>query len=326
MPDPGATARPALHHVAFATRDLDETHRVRGVRRTDDHHGVTARGDLEQGGLSVGGREAQVAAAGHPGLGKPLAGGLGHVGPVAVRQGCLGEQCNRGLQCRKGLDLLDALHAVDGPGSHRHRPHGFLVALVAHVDDVVALGRTGLDLVVDLGDERAHRVDHEATGVACGLHDLRCGAVGRQHDRAPGWDVGDVVHEDHAQVLEAPHHDLVVDDLVVAVHRGLEGANHPGKGLDRHLDACTEPPGCSKQHLGDTGATLWGRVHRFAGCVLGPVRGAAHETEATGCPLRCRAALRGRGGTRARRRSSRAPHHPVRPVRSRALPAGASPR
>ncbi|MCB1006806.1 MAG: VOC family protein [Acidimicrobiales bacterium] len=27
MPEPGATARPALHHVAFATRDLDETHR-----------------------------------------------------------------------------------------------------------------------------------------------------------------------------------------------------------------------------------------------------------------------------------------------------------
>ena len=40
-------------------------------------------------------------------------------------------------------------------------------------------------------------------------------------------------------------------DLVVAVHRRLEGPHHPGQGLDGHLDAGAEAAGSGEQHLVD---------------------------------------------------------------------------
>src|SRR5690606_21470845 len=52
-------------------------------------------------------------------------------------------------------------------------------------------------------------------------------------------------------VAEALDDDLVVDDLVVAVHGRLEGAHHPGERLDRHLDPRAEAAGRGEQHLVD---------------------------------------------------------------------------
>ena len=107
-------------------------------------------------------------------------------------------------------------------GRDGHRADRLLVALVADVDDPVALAGAHLDLVVDLGDQRAHRVDHEAAPALGGGDHLGCRAVGREHDRAPGRDLGDVVDEHHALALEALDDDPVVDDLVVAVDGRLE--------------------------------------------------------------------------------------------------------
>jgi hypothetical protein len=75
--------------------------------------------------------------------------------------------------------------------------------------------------------------------------------VGRQHDRPPGRHLGDVVDEHHAQVAEAVDHQLVVHDLVVAVHGRLEGSHHPGQGLDGHLHAGAEAARGSQEHLVD---------------------------------------------------------------------------
>ena len=79
-------------------------------------------------------------------------------------------------------------------------------------------------------------------------HHLGGRAVGRQHDRRAVGHVGDVVDEHHAEGLEAVDDQLVVDDLVVAVHGRLEGAHHPRQRLDRHLDAGAEPAGRGQQH------------------------------------------------------------------------------
>ena len=54
--------------------------------------------------------------------------------------------------------------------------------------------------------------------------------------------------------LEAVDDELVVDDLVVAVHGRLEGAHHPRQRLDRHLDAGAEPAGLGQQHPVDVHA------------------------------------------------------------------------
>ena len=113
---------------------------------------------------------------------------------------------------------------------------------------LVALAGAHLDLVVHLGDERAHRVDDEAAGGARRLDDLGRGAVRRQHDRRARRHLGDVVDEHHAEVLEALDDQLVVDDLVVAVHGRLEGPHHPRQRLDRHLDAGAEAAGRGEQH------------------------------------------------------------------------------
>ena len=163
----------------------------------------------------------------------------------------LGEQGDRLREGGQGVDLVDRLDPVDGVGRDRHRADRLLVALVADVDDLVALAGPHLHLVVDLGDERAHRVDDVAAAGPGRGHDLGGRAVGGEHDRAARRHLGDVVDEDHAEVAEAVDDELVVDDLVVAVHRRLEGPHHPGQGLDGHLHAGAEAPGGGEQHLVD---------------------------------------------------------------------------
>ncbi|MCL4422140.1 MAG: hypothetical protein M1115_03045 [Actinobacteria bacterium] len=41
---------------------------------------------------------------------------------------------------------------------------------------------------------------------------------------------------------------LIVDDLVVAVHRWLEDSHHPSESLDGHLDSCAEASWGGQQH------------------------------------------------------------------------------
>jgi hypothetical protein len=72
-----------------------------------------------------------------------------------------------------------------------------------------------------------------------------------QHDRSSVGGVRDVVDEYHAERLEPVDDHLVVDDLVVAVDRRLERADHPRERLDRHLDAGAEAPGRGQEHTVD---------------------------------------------------------------------------
>ena len=149
------------------------------------------------------------------------------------------------------VHLVHRFDTADRARSDRHRADRFLVALVADVHDPVALAGPHLDLVMDLRDQGTHRVDDEAATFLCGGHDLGCRAVGRQHDRAPGRHVGDIVDEHHTLVFEPLDHELVVDDLVVAVDRWLERTHHPGQRLDRHLHPGAEPARFGEQDAVD---------------------------------------------------------------------------
>ncbi len=103
------------------------------------------------------------------------------------------------------LDVVNRLDAVDGVRGDRHGADRLLVALVADVDDLVALARSHLHLVVHLGHERAHRVDHEPTARPRRSDHFRSRAVSREHHR-PAWrHFGHVVDEDNAEVAEALH-------------------------------------------------------------------------------------------------------------------------
>jgi len=164
-----------------------------------------------------------------------------------VRQRGLREQRDRLAEVVERVDLGDGLDAIDRVGGNGHRADGLLVALVTDVDDAIALARAHAHLVVHLGDERADRVDDVAAALPSGRDHLRRRAVGREHDRMPDRHLGDVVDEDHALALEALDDELVVDDLVVAVHRRLERPHHPRQRLDRHLDPRAEPPWLCEQ-------------------------------------------------------------------------------
>jgi len=125
------------------------------------------------------------------------------------------------------------------------------VPFVADVDDAVPLAGAHLHLVMHLGHEGAHRVDHHGAPRTSGCHDVGCRSVGRQHDRSTLGHLGNVVDEHDTEILETLDDDLVVDDLVVAVHRSLETANHPRQGLDGHLDSGAETAGSGQQHVVD---------------------------------------------------------------------------
>ena len=231
-----------------ADGELFERQRVRRVARTEHDDHVAPVGHGHQRALAIRRGETQVAAARGPHVGEPLLDGHGDAFPVAVRQRRLGEQGDRTLDVGQLLDLLDRLDPIDRVGRHRHRADRLLVAFVADVDDAVALPGAHLHLVVDLGDQRAHRVDDVRTTSTGGFDDSGRRPVRRQHDRHADRHVADVVDEHHPEPLEALDDESVVDDLVVAVHGSRERPDHPGQRLDRHLDAGTEPSRFGEQH------------------------------------------------------------------------------
>ena len=110
---------------------------------------------------------------------------------------------------------------------------------------------------------------------------------------------------------EAVDDQLVVDDLVVAVHGRLEGPHHPGQRLDRHLDAGAEAAGRGEQHLvdgSDRRSEAIGTARRLAS--LGAHVSGAVAPVAWPCP-RLESSLsrpdrRPRGPARAGRRDRRA--------------------
>jgi putative radical SAM enzyme (TIGR03279 family) len=150
----------------------------------------------------------------------------------------LGEQGHGGAWVEiEPLDVAFLLQQADGFRSDSHRPGSLLVAGVADVKDRVALSGAHLELVVHLGHEGTAGVDHHAAPGCCGLLDLGCGPVSREHERRKCRHLVDVVDEDDALAPEFLDDEAVVDDLVVAVNGRLEDAHHPREGLDGHLHA-----------------------------------------------------------------------------------------
>ena len=95
-----------------------------------------------------------------------------------------------------------------------------LVAGVADQQDVVVVGGEPLGLVVDLGHQRAGRVDGlEPALLGLPVH-LGRDAVGGEHHGLAGRHLVELLDEDRAARLEVGHHVLVVHDLLADVDRG----------------------------------------------------------------------------------------------------------
>ena len=212
---------------------LLQAHRVRGVPRADDDHDVDPRRDRLDRALAVLGGVADVVA--------------GRVGQVRE---ALAQQPHRlqGLvHAQRRLadphDLLrvahlDPVHLV-GPVDHLDAlgglalgPLDLLVAGVADQDDVVVVLGEADRLLVDLGHQRAGRVDRgEATGGRLLVHGRGDAVGGEDHARALGHLVG-LGDEDRPAPGQRLHDVLVVDDLLAHVDGGavvrqglLDGVN-----------------------------------------------------------------------------------------------------
>ena len=76
--------------------------------------------------------------------------------------------------------------------------------------------------------------------------------AGELDERAlAGRDLVDAVHKDHALVSELFDDEAIMDNLVVAVHRGFKDTDHPGQRLDCHLNTCTKATWLCEQYSVD---------------------------------------------------------------------------
>ena len=197
----GGRVDPVHPRAAGLAGELLEGHGVGRVGRPDHDHGVAAGGDLPSAPTG-GWWWRSTGRCGRGSTGRGSAPGWRRATPSQSRwltawSGRAGRPARRtsGSAATSSTDL----DPVDGVGGDGHGADGLLVALVADVDDLVALAGPHLDLVVDLGDQRAHGVDHvAAVGPGRGDH-LGGRAVGREHDRAALGHLVDVVDEDHAR-------------------------------------------------------------------------------------------------------------------------------
>jgi len=240
--------------AARGSGDLGQRDRVGGVRTADDHDGIGPFRDLGERVLAVGRREAEVVAGGRPGLREPRAGRLENAGPLLLGERGLGEHGDPlgvGDIGRGRRDVVGVFDEPDRSGRHRHCADCLVVARVTRVDDGVALLGPDPGLVVDLRHQGTYGVDDVAVTGAGGRDHLGSGTVGREHERRTGRHGLDVIDEDDSEAFEAVDDEPIVDDLVVAVDGRIEGPDHPGQRLDRHLDPGAEATGLGQEYAFD---------------------------------------------------------------------------
>ena len=136
------------------------------------------------------------------------------------------------------VDVLLGLDEHDVLGRLAHRALDLLVARMADEDDRVAVAGELHGLAVDLGHQRAGRVDR-AQRAPLGLRvDGRRHAVGGEdRHRALGDRVVELLDEDGAALAQLLDHVLVVDDLLAHVDRGAVELERALDGLHGAVDA-----------------------------------------------------------------------------------------
>ena len=117
------------------------------------------------------------------------------------------------------------------------------------IEDVVAAPGVADRFEVDLGDQRAGRVDHLEAALVGEVAVRGRDAVRREDQRAAGRHLVQALHEDGATVAQVGHDLVVVDDLVLDVDRRSVDLEHALDDLDRSGDSRAEPARPGEQHL-----------------------------------------------------------------------------
>ena len=123
---------------AGAAGDADQRSSVRRRRRSHDDDGVDLAGDRPQRGLPVRRREADVVVPGRPNGTEALLRCPDDGFPLLHGEGGLGEHCDRPADVREPADRVGMLDERRVLRNHTQCSHGFVVALVTDVQDLVA--------------------------------------------------------------------------------------------------------------------------------------------------------------------------------------------
>ena len=114
-------------------------------------------------------------------------------------------------------------------------------------EHVAARAVPALDFGVDLGHQRADRIDHPQAACIGGKFDRPGRAVGGQHCDRACWNIVDFPHEDRAKLLQPFHHRAVVDNRAAHVNRRAMAGQGLFHGIDRTLNPGAEPARIGQQ-------------------------------------------------------------------------------
>src|SRR5471030_44723 len=220
------------------------------VRAADDDHQVHLRRHELDGLLAVGGGVADVALFRlDNGRVFQLQGG-DDVGRVVDRQGGLRyiRQHVRLSDVERG-DVGHRFNQIHALLRLAHRAFDFGMAVVADHDDFAALAAHLGHFDVDLGDQRASRIENaQAARFRLGPHRLRHSVRGK-HQRIAGRYIVEVFDEDRALVAQVFHHIGVVDDFVAHINRRAELLQRALDDFDRAVDAGAESTRLGQQNF-----------------------------------------------------------------------------
>ena len=174
------------------------------------------------------------------------------------------------------LDRLD-----EGHRSRRHLPEGadhLRMAGMADEEDVAAFLDQALRLAMNLGDERAGRIDiSQAAVLRRGRHRLRH-AVGGEDDRTIVRHFVQLVDEDRAHALQPFDDEAVMDDLVADEDGRAEPLERQLDDLDRAVDAGAESSrGGNQDAQGRLGFGLGSAIRGPCKASLAAFEGASYE-------------------------------------------------
>ncbi len=238
-------------------------------REPDDDHQVAVGGHLLDRELPVLGGVADVVAGRVLQRREPLTQATHRLHRLVDRQGGLGQPDDL-LRVADG-DVGDVIGSVDQGdvlGRLTGGAHDLLVALVTDEQDVEVVAGEAHGLAVDLGDQRAGRVDGlQAQGLGL-LVDHGGDAVGAEDDGGALGHLVGLLHEHRATLLQRGDDVLVVDDLLADVDGRaveLEGLLHRHDGA---VDARAVPAGRGQEHAlgGVSGGVSHGPI---VGCGAG---------------------------------------------------------
>ncbi len=229
--------------------DFNKANGVGRVRGTHDHQHVCARRNGLHGFLAVLGRVTDVVRGRIHQRGEPFPQATHRFHGFVDAQGGLGDPHDPlRVPHNHVVYFFGGANDLDVFGGLPKRALNFFVSAVTDQDDVVVLVGETHGLPVNLGDQRACRVNGpQVTHRSIRMH-LRGNAVRGEDGDGPFWDLINLLNEDGAAVGQGLHDVFVVDDFLSHIHGGAMELQCAFHCFHRAVNACTVATWCGQKN------------------------------------------------------------------------------